>query len=98
MLSVCLDVGQVYSCGSDYYGCLGIGNAMGDEVLCLTQLDFFSSKPVEEISCGDNHCVALTKDGDVYTWGCGEFGEYLGLMSKFRSMINTIYMVVYKLC
>ena len=34
-----------------------------------------------QISCGDAHVVALTKDGEVYTWGCGEYGR-LGLGSE----------------
>ncbi|XP_063426870.1 serine/threonine-protein kinase Nek9-like [Mytilus trossulus] len=75
------DEGQVYASGSDYYGCLGVDNEEGDSVLSLIPINFFSSRPVEEISCGDNHCVALTKEGDVYTWGCGEFGR-LGLNSE----------------
>ncbi|VDI27488.1 NIMA (never in mitosis gene a)-related kinase [Mytilus galloprovincialis] len=75
------DEGQVYASGSDYYGCLGVDNEEGDSVLSLIPINYFSSRPVEEISCGDNHCVALTKEGDVYTWGCGEFGR-LGLNSE----------------
>ena len=27
---------------------------------------------IEEISCGDNHNLALTFEKDVYTWGFGE--------------------------
>jgi alpha-tubulin suppressor-like RCC1 family protein len=30
---------------------------------------------VSEISCGDAHVAALTKEGEVFTWGCGEFGK-----------------------
>ena len=28
-----------------------------------------------QVSCGDAHVVAITRNGDVYTWGCGEFGR-----------------------
>jgi len=31
---------------------------------------------VQQVSCGDAHVVALTEAGDVYTWGCGEFGQF----------------------
>lgn len=24
-----------------------------------------------DVSCGKEHYMALTKDGSVYTWGCG---------------------------
>ena len=36
------------------------------------------SKCFQQVSCGDAHVIVLTKSGDVYTWGCGEFGR-LGL-------------------
>ena len=38
-------------------------------------LNFFSNRPVQEVSCGDNHVVVLTPNREVYTWGCGEFGK-----------------------
>lgn len=68
------DEGKVYAFGSNYYGCLGLEEE-DDTVLSPVPLPFFSSNPVEEISCGENHVAALTKDGEVYTWGCGEFGK-----------------------
>lgn len=67
----------MYTFGSDYYGCLGCDNKEGDEVFSPIELDFFRERPVAQISCGDNHVVALTTDGQVYTWGCGEFGKIL---------------------
>ncbi|XP_045186998.2 serine/threonine-protein kinase Nek9-like isoform X2 [Mercenaria mercenaria] len=80
--TICVsDEGQVYSFGSDFYGCLGCENEEGDEVTSPVCINLFGSCPVQEVSCGDNHVVALTKDGDVYTWGCGEFGR-LGLGSE----------------
>ena len=72
------DEGAVYSFGSDYYGCLGCDNEEGDSVCTPVLVEFFNDKPVEQVSCGDAHVIALTKDGEVYTWGCGEFGR-LGL-------------------
>ncbi|XP_038075456.1 serine/threonine-protein kinase Nek9-like [Patiria miniata] len=75
------DDGELYTFGSDYYGCLGCDNAEGDEVNQPIPVDFFSGKPVEQVSCGECHIVALTKDREVYSWGCGEFGR-LGLGSE----------------
>ncbi|XP_022111310.1 serine/threonine-protein kinase Nek9-like, partial [Acanthaster planci] len=75
------DDGELYTFGSDYYGCLGCDNAEGDEVTEPILVELFSSKPVEQVSCGESHIVALTKDKEVYSWGCGEFGR-LGLGSE----------------
>ena len=72
---VFLDDGSVYSFGSDYFGCLGCDNEEDDEVSSPLLLNFFRTRPVLEVSCGDNHVVALTKNREVFTWGCGEFGR-----------------------
>ena len=77
--TVCVtDDHNVYSFGSDYYGCLGVDNELGDEVLTPSPIPFFNSHPVIEISCGQNHVFAITREKEVYSWGCGEFGR-LGL-------------------
>ncbi|XP_043982008.1 probable E3 ubiquitin-protein ligase HERC4 isoform X1 [Gambusia affinis] len=41
-------------------------------------LDAFSSIPVAQVACGSQHSVALTKEGQVYTWGLDSRGQ-LGL-------------------
>ncbi|KAM4898748.1 serine/threonine-protein kinase Nek9 isoform 3-T3 [Sylvia borin] len=72
--TVCItDEGQVYAFGSDYYGCIGVDKAYGSEVLEPLQLDFFLTNAVEQVSCGDNHVAVLTRNREVYTWGCGEY-------------------------
>ncbi|XP_032143701.1 serine/threonine-protein kinase Nek9 isoform X4 [Sapajus apella] len=80
--TVCVtDEGQLYAFGSDYYGCMGVDKVAGPEVLEPMQLNFFLSNPVEQVSCGDNHVVVLTRNKEVYSWGCGEYGR-LGLDSE----------------
>ncbi|XP_056408825.1 serine/threonine-protein kinase Nek9 isoform X2 [Hyla sarda] len=73
------DEGQLYSFGSDYYGCLGVGQ--GSEVLEPVLVDFFLNEPIEQVSCGDSHVMVLTRSKCVYSWGCGEYGR-LGLDSE----------------
>ncbi|XP_012562539.1 serine/threonine-protein kinase Nek9 [Hydra vulgaris] len=70
--------GDVYSCGSDYYGCLGCEGIYGSNVLTPIKIDALSKLKVVSIACGDCHVVALTNIGSVYTWGNGEHGR-LGL-------------------
>ena len=71
------DEGQVFAFGSNFYGCLGSENC-DDEVSSPCRIETFLRLPVQEVACGDNHVVALTKMGSVYTWGCGEFGKSKG--------------------
>ncbi|XP_036169230.1 serine/threonine-protein kinase Nek9 isoform X3 [Myotis myotis] len=80
--TVCVtDEGQLYAFGSDYYGCMGVDKVAGPEVLEPIPLNFFLNNPVEQVSCGDNHVVVLTRNKEVYSWGCGEYGR-LGLDSE----------------
>ena len=70
------DESSIYAFGSDYDGCLGCDGTEGDAVCTPKLIDFFSGIQVSQVSCGDAHVVALTDAGDVFTWGCGEFGKF----------------------
>nr|XP_040055350.1 serine/threonine-protein kinase Nek9 isoform X2 [Gasterosteus aculeatus aculeatus] len=72
------DEDQMYMFGSDYYGCIGVEGEFGNEVLKPVLLEFFEERPVRQVSCGDHHVAVLTQSGDIYSWGCGEYGR-LGL-------------------
>lgn len=41
-------------------------------------MDFFSKTKILTAVCGGLHTVAVTKDGETYTWGLTEGGQ-LGL-------------------
>lgn len=66
--------GKVYSWGRGDYGQLGHGNT--ENVTEPKSIEVFENLPsdnrVIQISCGDNHSIAVTEQGDVYTWGFGE--------------------------
>ncbi|XP_011615278.2 serine/threonine-protein kinase Nek9 isoform X1 [Takifugu rubripes] len=72
------DEDQMYMFGSDYYGCIGVEGELGTEILEPVLLEFFEERPVRQVSCGDNHVVVLLQSGEIYSWGCGEYGR-LGL-------------------
>lgn len=67
----------MYMFGSDYYGCIGVEGELGTEVFEPVLLEFFEERLVRQVSCGDNHVVVLTQGGDIYSWGCGEYGAWL---------------------
>ena len=66
------DSGSVYSFGSDYYGCLGCDNQEGDEVCTPVLIDFFTSKPVDQVYIAQNTPVLI----DFFTSKPGE-QEYI---------------------
>ncbi|XP_038646357.1 LOW QUALITY PROTEIN: serine/threonine-protein kinase Nek9 [Scyliorhinus canicula] len=75
------DEGHLYAFGTDYDGCIGCDGQYGQEVLEPVLVEFSLDHPVEQVSCGDNHVVALTRNKEVFSWGCGEHGR-LGLDSE----------------
>ena len=72
--------GILYMTGSDYWGCIGWGQCGDENVLTPVAVTKFSDSDVKvtQVACGDSHVVALTENGEVFSWGCGELGR-LGL-------------------
>ncbi|KAM9385950.1 putative E3 ubiquitin-protein ligase HERC3 isoform 4-T4 [Pholidichthys leucotaenia] len=70
------------SCGDDVVTLLSSGGS----ILCVDthssftpwRVKYFSDKPVSQVSCGNQHSVVLTEDGEVFTWGQDSRGQ-LGL-------------------
>lgn len=44
---------------------------------------------VTKVACGTNHCVALSEEGDVYTWGFGGYGRLGHKVRSIRSNRRT---------
>ncbi|KAL3630244.1 Ultraviolet-B receptor uvr8 [Castilleja foliolosa] len=75
---------QVYSWGWGDFGRLGHGNSS----------DLFSPQPIKalqglrikQIACGDSHCLAVTMEGEVQSWGRNQNGQ-LGLGTTDDSLV-----------
>eukprot|EP00794_Sanderia_malayensis_P005950 gene5950-6640_t len=78
--------GILYMTGSDRHGCIGCDRTLGNEVLLPRKVDHFDNLKVLQVDCGDAHVVALADDGEVYTWGCGQYGR-LGLGTEDDSAV-----------
>ena len=72
--------GEVYVWG--WGGSLFSPNALGigRKSACptATLVTALQSTPVQQIAAGKEHCLALTRSGELWAWGKGEFGR-LGL-------------------
>ena len=68
--------GKVYTCGHGYFGQLGLGNNKNVKSPIIVQS--LTNKIVLEIGAGWSHSLVLTDEGNIYSAGCGKFGE-LGL-------------------
>eukprot|EP01130_Rhizamoeba_saxonica_P017931 TRINITY_DN8833_c0_g1_i2.p1 TRINITY_DN8833_c0_g1~~TRINITY_DN8833_c0_g1_i2.p1 ORF type:complete len:580 (-),score=122.04 TRINITY_DN8833_c0_g1_i2:587-2326(-) len=65
------DQGIIYSWGLGIFGQLGHGNI--NDCGYPTVVEQLSGLKIVDIACGSHHCLALTDDGEVYTWGSSEY-------------------------
>ena len=65
--------GKCYAWGQNRFGQLGIG---GTEASSLpVMIEDLSDVKVVQICCGAYHTMALTSDGDVFSWGYNTFAQ-----------------------
>lgn len=62
--------GQVWSWGDGDYGKLGRGGSDGCKTPKLVEK--LQDLDIDKVCCGSQFSVALTRDGQVYTWGKGD--------------------------
>ncbi|XP_057578758.1 probable E3 ubiquitin-protein ligase HERC1 isoform X12 [Hippopotamus amphibius kiboko] len=66
--------GEVFSWGDGDYGKLGHGNSSTQKYPKLIQGPL-QGKVVVCVSAGYRHSASVTEDGELYTWGEGDFGR-----------------------
>uniref|UniRef100_A0A3B4EYC5 HECT-type E3 ubiquitin transferase n=1 Tax=Pundamilia nyererei TaxID=303518 RepID=A0A3B4EYC5_9CICH len=79
--------GEVFSWGDGDYGKLGHGNSSTQKYPKLIQGPL-QGKVVVCVSAGYRHSAAVSEDGELYTWGEGDFGR-LGMLSSYSPFIST---------
>ncbi|XP_053195611.1 probable E3 ubiquitin-protein ligase HERC1 [Scomber japonicus] len=77
--------GEVFSWGDGEYGKLGHGNSATQKYPKIIQGPLFG-KVVICVSAGYRHSAAVTNDGELYTWGEGDFGRLGHSDSQSRNM------------
>ncbi|TRY88331.1 hypothetical protein DNTS_018819 [Danionella cerebrum] len=65
--------GAVFGWGRNSAGQLGLNDEQDRAVPC--HIKFLRSQKVVYISCGEEHTAALTKEGGLFTFGCGSKGQ-----------------------
>lgn len=66
--------GEVYACGDNKLGQLGIGSTSNTEVTTPTRIDY-KGPPIKRISCGAEFCCIVDIKGNIYTFGSPEYGQ-----------------------
>ncbi|XP_075216704.1 HECT and RLD domain containing E3 ubiquitin ligase 4 isoform X2 [Lycorma delicatula] len=67
--------GEVFSWGCDSYGQLGQNFATDGMQFKPKIVKALATYVVLQVTCGSNHCLALTNGGDLYSWGCNDCGQ-----------------------
>ncbi len=70
--------GQLYTWGGGKQGELGLGESAKKKNYPCLLVSLSRSTSVVGVACGAHHAVALTGNGQVFTWGANESGQ-LGL-------------------
>ncbi|OXU31335.1 hypothetical protein TSAR_012680, partial [Trichomalopsis sarcophagae] len=65
--------GKVFSWGEGEDGKLGHGNRVSLDKPRL--IEALKSKRIRDIACGSGHSAAIASNGELYTWGLGEYGR-----------------------
>lgn len=68
------ETGDVFACGDNKNGQLGIGKKANPIITKPTQIKF-NGPPICQIGCGAEFSVILDLDGNLYTFGSPEFGQ-----------------------
>lgn len=67
------DDGEVLSCGVGEYGRLGAG--VSKDTYVPASLDSLENVKIVQVAAGTNHSLALSADGEVYSWGRNDAGQ-----------------------
>ncbi|KAK5986404.1 NEK (NEver in mitosis Kinase) Like [Trichostrongylus colubriformis] len=68
---ICCDRGTILACGDARL----VGLDGKEDVTRPTLLDELLRVHISELVCGNEHCLVLTEDGDIFVWGNGEDGR-----------------------
>jgi len=71
--------GEIFTFGEGSRGQLGHGVLEGTEQPCL--VEGLTGLEVTMVGCGGWHSAAVTRDGDLYTWGWNNTGQ-LGILAE----------------
>ncbi|XP_032962493.1 E3 ISG15--protein ligase HERC5 isoform X1 [Rhinolophus ferrumequinum] len=65
--------GNIYSWGRNDFGQLGLGHTDNKDFPFLVEA--LDNQKVEFLTCGGSHAALLTKDGLLFTFGAGKYGQ-----------------------
>mmetsp|Transcript_3703 Transcript_3703/g.5731 ORF Transcript_3703/g.5731 Transcript_3703/m.5731 type:complete len:537 (-) Transcript_3703:66-1676(-) len=80
--------GVLYTWGSGYHGQLAQGSTQVSSYAQPVEYFYNVHLLIKEVSAGDFHCAAITREGELYTWGSNKYG-CLGRTIEEKDVIYT---------
>lgn len=84
-----MENGNLYGCGWNHKGQLGIGNQNDVSSFVEIHINNFNNSKISYIACGWDSSAAVTDDGLLYVCGSNAFGQ-LGFNKKDSPIISTL--------
>ncbi|XP_011308145.1 secretion-regulating guanine nucleotide exchange factor [Fopius arisanus] len=84
------DAGTLYSCGWNKKGQAGIDLSEFSVILDLQTIDALKNIRIKDVACGWDSSIALTDNGEVYTWGSNCFGQLGRAVTGFTNVPGKI--------
>lgn len=76
----------VWSWGWGDFGRLGLGHST--DVFLPQPVRSLSNRGIRQIACGDCHCIAITAEGELFSWGRNQNGQ-LGIGTTEDALVPT---------
>jgi len=73
--AVLIESGEIFTYGRGNFGQLGQGASVTANVSTPALVSALQGKSVKQVACGWHHTCALLDNGQLYTWGSGEYGR-----------------------
>ncbi|KAK9811244.1 hypothetical protein WJX72_000524 [[Myrmecia] bisecta] len=80
--------GNVWACGRNHRGQLGVSGAAACDVRHPIKIPELAGADVVSIAAGAEHSLAVTRGGEVYSWGCGGHGRLGHGKASIRRLLN----------
>lgn len=82
--------GDVYVWGSNSQGQLGLGKNSPLSACKAQRIDSLKGYPISALALGAEHSLALSAEGELFTWGAGQSGQ-LGHGDEELSVISRLF-------
>ncbi|XP_011152046.1 probable E3 ubiquitin-protein ligase HERC4 isoform X1 [Harpegnathos saltator] len=69
------EIDKMFCWGSTIHGELGLGGIEDENIFTPREVNFEKANEIEQIACGDNYTIAVTKEGQVYSCGNNDHGQ-----------------------